>query len=67
MILIVRHNFETSEDDHPYSFMPTLNFANANGNGNANANANANAMLATLAPGLRPKRRFAPLARGPSC
>ena len=50
MILIIRYNFEISEDDHPYSLsqMLTLNFAIAN------------ARLVTLAPGLR----FAPLARG---
>ena len=42
-ILIIRYNFEFSEDDHPYSLsqMVTLNFANAN------------ARLVTLAPGLR--------------
>ena len=53
MILIIRFNFEISDNDHPYSLsqMLTLNFAIAN------------ARLVTLAPGLRPERRFAPLAR----
>ena len=52
-ILIIRYNFEISEDDQPYSLlqMLTLNFTYAN------------ARLVTLAPGLRPERRFAPLAR----
>ena len=54
MILIIRYNFEISDNDHPNSLsqMLTLNFAIAN------------ARLVTLAPGLRPERRFAPLARG---
>ena len=54
MILIIRYNFEISEDDYPYSLsqMLTLNLPIAN------------ARLVTLAPGLRPERRFAPLARG---
>ena len=54
MILIIRYNFEINDNDHPYSLlqMLTLNFAIAN------------ARLVTLAPGLRPERRFAPFARG---
>ena len=58
---IVRHIVEISEHDvmtyhkksHPHRpWTTTLNFAYGN------------ARLVTLAPGLRPERRFAPLARG---
>ena len=46
--------FEISEDDHPYSLSQMLTFNSPI----------ANARLVTLAPDLRPERRFAPLARG---
>ena len=51
LILIIRYNFEISEDDHPHSIsqMLTLKFANAR--------------LLTLAPDSRPERRFALLTR----
>ena len=53
MILIIRYIFEISEDDHQYSLLQmTLNLAITN------------AKFETLAPGLRPEQRFAPLGPG---